>query len=152
MIIKEEMKITIKYLSLIFSPVVFVSCSLSLGGMVALDNSLSADSKEINLNKLSELKADSEIILELTDSAIVQGEFEGIEYTTIDNTQKTVIKLSNNDSNIQYIDIKEINRCTKINEDGSIWTAVAIGATIDAIIIYLASTSNGGFGGSPIFH
>jgi len=145
------MKSIIKYLSLIFIPVVLVSCSLSFGGMVALDNSFSEDSKEIDLNELSELKQGNKIIFELMDSSMIQGVFEGYKETTVNNQNEIMIKVLNNEDELKFIDAKEVSRCIFIKEDGNVWVAVAIGATIDAIIIYLASTSKVGLGGTPVF-
>ncbi len=144
------MKILMKYIITIISSLFLVSCSLSLGGLVALDNSLAAGPNELDLTKLSELKKGTKVIIELPDSTIISGILKTYEeiITTKSKEVKIIVEIGDKETEIIVSD--QVAKCTFIDEGGSVWTAMAIGAAIDAIIIYISSKSKRGLGTARI--
>lgn len=145
------MKIFMKYILFVVGSLFLASCSLSLGGLVALDNSFAAGSKEIDLNKLSKLKKGTKVIFELADSTTISGTFEAYEEIINNKTKEVKVTVLSNEERLQIINSAEVNNCTIIDEGSNIWTAIAIGATIDAILIYFGSKSKGSLGNARIF-
>ena len=70
------MKIIIIYIFIISGSFLFVSCSLSLGAFVAIDNALNTGPKEISSEKISNLKMGTKVTIYMMDSTSVSGTFD----------------------------------------------------------------------------
>jgi hypothetical protein len=127
-------------------PIIFNSCSVIWGGIVAIDNSINEGPHEIDLDKMSKLKKGKRIILELNDSTQISGTYYGMETEGDKSNQKRInLKLENEDK--RQINSSDVNKYTYIDEGGNVWLAAAIGAMFDAIFIYtMLHSHNSGIG------
>ena len=130
------MKVLIRFLSLILISITFTSCSLLLGGMVALDNHVSKGEKEIKYEEIIKLNRGKRIILELTDSTIVSGIYKGFKEIDEGNKHVTIITILDKNNVVEFINNSKVNKYIYVDEGGSVWTAIAIGVVVDALLIY----------------
>lgn len=147
------MKKIIKIIYLISISAVLNSCSLFLGGIVALDNSAYEGEREINYESIIKLEKDKKIILELTDSTKISGLYQGFQKLNEKGKEiKSILVLNENDE-LKFVNTFEISKYIYKDEGGNVWTAIAIGGVVDALIIYSALTSRGSWlgGSSTLF-
>ena len=138
------MKALAKLLFLILFSLTFTSCSLVAVGFVALDNATSTGPKVIGYENLIKLHEGSKIILELNDSTKVSGFYKGYsESRTVGNKKVITIKVLDETGGLKLVNTSEVNKYIYIDEGGSVWTAVATGAAIDAVIIFSFIKSHG---------
>ena len=142
------MKILIKTVILILLSLMLNSCSLFLGGIVALDNSAYKGEKEISYEKVIKLREGKKIIVELSDSTKIEGTYKGCKELSEGNRQIKRISILDKNNELKTINTSEVNKYIYIDEGGNVWTAVAIGAAVDALIIYgiIKSPKFGGTG------
>ncbi len=146
------MKILIKSLILILISIMLNSCSLFLGGIVALDNSANKGEKEVQYEKIAKLKEGKKIILELTDSTEVKGTIKDHNEFNEGNKQVKMITLIDENNELKSINTSAISKYIYVDEGGNVWTAAAIGGVIDAFIIYgILKGPKIGLGGARIF-
>jgi hypothetical protein len=123
-------------LLIVLSSLTFTSCSLFLGGIVALDNNANKGEREIKYEEAAQLRNGSKIILVLNDSTKVCGVYKGHrEYKEAGNTIQTITLLDKNDV-LKFINTSDVSKIIYIDEGGNVWKAVSIGAIFDAVIIY----------------
>ena len=129
------MTILIKIFIVILLSVTLTSCSLFLGGIVALDNSANKGGKEINIEKIIKLQEGKKIILELNDSTKISGKYKG--YREFDREkQLNIITILDENNELKSVNSSEVNKYIYIDEGGKVWVAAAIGAVFDAVVIY----------------
>lgn len=143
------MKKILKITFLLFVSAVLNSCSLFLGGIVALDNSAYEGEREIEYESIIKLEKDKKIILELTDSTKISGLYQGFQKLNKKGKEINRILILNENDELKFVNTSEISKYIYRDEGGNVWTAIAIGGVVDALIIYGALTSHGpGLGGS----
>ncbi|MDP3682293.1 MAG: hypothetical protein Q8S01_00030 [Ignavibacteria bacterium] len=130
------MKILIKTLLLIMISLMLNSCSLFLGGIVALDNSANKGEKEISYDKVIKLREGKKIIVELNDSTKIEGTYKDYKEFREGNEQIKQITIVDKKNELETINTSEINKYIYVDEGGHVWTAAAIGGAVDALIIY----------------
>jgi hypothetical protein len=131
------MKVLVSYILIIFGSFSLSSCSLSFGGLVALDNSINKGTKKISSEKISTVKMGSRVTINMVDSTSISGTLNS--YSEDKKSKSLTIEDDNNKlHNIRFNDISNI---TYIYKSGNVWTAIAIGAVIDAIMFYVISNS-----------
>ena len=146
------MKILIKSLILILISIMLNSCSLFLGGIVALDNSANKGEKEVQYEKIIKLKEGKKIILELTDSTEVKGTIKDHNEFKEGNKQVKMITVMDENDELKSINTSVISKYIYVDEGGNVWTAAAIGGVIDAFIIYgILKDPKIGLGGARIY-
>ncbi|MFA6599138.1 MAG: hypothetical protein WCS69_15550 [Ignavibacteriaceae bacterium] len=145
------MKVIIRLFCLILISVTFASCSVLLGGIVALDNSANKGKKEIVYEKLIELRKGKLITLELSDSTRVSGKYKGYKKNVVGNKAVTIISILDNNNESKFIDASKVHKYIYTDEGGSVSTAVSIGGVIDALIIYGLINGPGFGGGVRVF-
>ncbi len=127
----------IKILLLYSSTLLFSSCSVFWGGLVAIDNASYKGPNEVNLKKLQKIKHGTKVILNLKDSTEITGLYEGFAQNDESESNEEAI-LIKDERNIQtQIKTSNVIKYTYIDEGGSVWTAAALGGIIDACIIYI---------------
>ncbi|VAX28705.1 hypothetical protein MNBD_IGNAVI01-588 [hydrothermal vent metagenome] len=126
----------------------FTSCSLFLGGVVYLDNSVNKGEREIKLEQLSKIKEGGKIVLELNDSTKITGFYKSIKNFDEGHKQDTMIYVIDKDKIIKTVNISDINKYYYVDEGGNVWFAVAMGAAIDLLIYGIISTNGIGAGGA----
>ena len=145
------MKTIIKYTLIAACSILLTSCSLTFSGLVALDNSINSGSKKIEFKKLTKLKEGTKVAVELTDSTVISGTLISFEENKSYNGKEFQIGVLDSNKQLKLVSPGEVNNCTYIEEGGSIWTALIIGAVIDAVIIYFGSKSHSGLGNARLF-
>ena len=130
------MKILIRTLILISISLILNSCSLFLGGIVALDNSANKGEKEVGYEEVIKLREGKKIILELNDSTKIEGAYNGYKEFKEGNKNIKQITIVEKNNELKTYNTSEINKYIYIDEGGNVWTAVAIGGVVDAAIIY----------------
>jgi len=128
-----------------FSFILLFSCSVGFGGLVAIDESYSSNSKEMAKNDFTNLKSGDEIILELSDSTQVCGIYQNSESNNLSNDNSFFISLLEENGQLRTINTNEIKVCKLVEKGTKIWEAISIGAIIDFIVIYTIVRNNNGF-------
>jgi hypothetical protein len=144
-----HINIFIKILFTVLLSISLTSCSVFLGGLVALDNSANKGNKEIKYDEIIKLDKGKKIILELNDSTNISGIYKGYEEFNESEKEKKTITILNENNEVKSYSTSEVNKYYYIDEGGNIWTAAAIGGVVDAIIIY-AILQGPNMTGSPI--
>jgi hypothetical protein len=142
------MNTLLKIIVALLLPFIFISCSVIFGGLTYLDNSLYKGEKEIEFDKIIQLHKGHKLIVELTDSTEIRGVYNG--YENKNEKSKIIINIFIIDENkeLHVINTSEVRKYIYVDEGGNVWTAIAIGAAIDSLIIYAGiSSGHSGFGG-----
>jgi hypothetical protein len=139
------MKTLAPYILPIFTSFFLASCSLSFAGLVALDNSLNAGPKKVGAKEISTVKNGTKVTVNKIDSTSISGTLS----STPEDKKSERITIENDSHKLENIKFDEINNITYVDKGGNVFTAIAIGAAMDAIIIYVMSSSkHTGFGGA----
>lgn len=111
-----------------------------------MDNATSTGPKVIGYEDLIKLHDGRKVILELNDSTKVSGVYKGYNESRTEENKKVIsIKVLNEIGGLRLVNASEINKYIYVDEGGSFWTAVAIGAAIDAVIIFSIIKSQSSF-------
>jgi len=140
------MKIIIKILVLLLLILTLNSCSLFLGGVVYLDNSVNKGEKEIKLEQLTEINEDKKIVLVLNDSTKIIGFYKGINEFDKGYKRDTMVSILDKNDIIKTINTSDVNKYYYVDEGGNVWLAFAMGAVIDVLIYGIIKTN--GIGGA----
>ena len=130
------MKMFFKILFTVLLSISLTSCSVFLGGIVALDNSANKGNKEIKYDRIIKLDKGKKVIIELNDSTKISGIYVGYEESNEGEKEKKTITILDENNEVKSYSPSEVNKYYYIDEGGNIWTAAAIGGVVDAIIIY----------------
>ena len=74
--------------------------------------------------------------MELNDSTKIEGTYKDYKEFKEGNKQIKQIKIVDKNNELKSINTSEINKYIYIDEGENVWTAVAIGGVVDAVIIY----------------
>ena len=129
-----------KIVLMLISSLFLTSCSLTLGGIVALDNETNTGDKIIENYK--DLKPNQKVKIEFLNKTQITGLFEA--------SGESHVLIKDEKSELDTFKISEISKIYSINESGSVLTAVAIGAVVDVIFIIIIN--NGMNFGFALFH
>ena len=140
----------IKILILIVTTLLFSSCSLFLGGVVYVDNSINKGENDITLDELNEIDEGKKIAFELTDSTKIIGYYKSISKFDQGEKLDTTITILSMNNTVQSINTSDINKYYYVDEGGNVWLAFSIGAVFDLIMFGIMSTNNAGLSG-PMF-
>ncbi len=116
---------------ILISSIFLTSCSLTLGGIVALDNATNAGEKVIE--NYEDLKPNQKIKIEFLNKTNLSGLFKAITKVSGENQIIIVDEKAITDT----FRISDISRIYSINEGGNVYAAVAIGAVIDVVILII---------------
>lgn len=119
---------------ILISSFLLTSCNLTLGEIVALDNATNSGEKIIENYK--DLKPNQKIKIEFSNKTEIPDIFISINKVNGENQ----ILIRDGKSRTDTFKINEISKIYSLNEGGSVLTAVAIGAVVDIIIIYIINS------------
>ncbi len=122
------------------------SCTITISGLVAVDNAIHSDTTAINIASLPKLKTGEKIIVSLTDYTIISGTINKFYYSRLNKRLVNGFEISTTGDSLRGINVENIQSILKVNSSGGFWEALLIGTTIDlAVYLVMTSSSNGFF-------